>query len=361
MTNARLLNRPEDFKRLGINPEKVEVWEDRRRVSSPAPNNSEWWYFDSILDDGSTAVIQWFTKSGANIAKAGDHPAIAVKITAPDGTRFQNTFKFKSDDTSYGEDQCDLRFGANTCKGDLKTYHIHMEPADGLGSDLILESMTTPYRPSTGYITFGSDEEFYTWLCVVPKGKVSGTLTYGGETHQVTGFGYHDHQWFGVNFQKKFNHWVWARQSFDDYTMLTFDMVTNKESGYVRFPIVFIEDKDGNIVFENTQNVTCNVLDEYHDEASDKDYPKSIRYIFENDGKRVDYALDFRKIIEANGKNNIPFVARMAIKAMGINPAYTRYLSNGTMKLTNGDEVIERTGELIYEFMYPGETYKGHM
>lgn len=52
MNTMRYMDRPEDFKRLGINPEKVELWEEGRRVAS-APGHNEVWYFDATMDDGS--------------------------------------------------------------------------------------------------------------------------------------------------------------------------------------------------------------------------------------------------------------------------------------------------------------------
>lgn len=359
---ATLLDKPEDYKKLGVNPDKIEIWEDRRRNTDTGPNNWEWWYFDAILDDGSTAVIQFFTKSGIYIEKKGDHPTLTIKITDLAGTHHKQDVKFKVGDTFYGNDGCDIKFGKNIFKGNLKEYHIFVEPTEGVGADLKLTSVSQSYRPGTAYFNFGSEDKYYTWLCLVPKGKVEGTMTYGGKTIKVSGFGYHDHQWGSVNFQKEWNHWVWARQSFDDYSMLVFDMVSSKNTEFTRFPIVFIQDKDGNIIFENTQNVECRVLDEYHDdEASGKDYPKGIQYIFENNEKRADYLLSLKKIIEERGTKNIPLPAKLVMKTMGINPAYSRYLSDGKLKLTIDNEVIERSGELIYEFMYPGETFKGHI
>jgi len=359
---ARLLNQPKDYERLGINPEKVEVWEDRRRNMNTAPNNWEWWYFDAMLDDGTTAIVQFFTKGGADIKSKGDHPSIMIKVDLPDGTHYQEYLKFKVSETSYGEDQCDVKFANHYFKGDLKEYRIYVEQTNGLGADIKLESVATPYRPGSSYIGFNSDEEYYTWLCAVPRGKVTGTLTVGGKTIQVSGRGYHDHQWGSFNIHKEFNHWVWARQSFDDYTMLVFDMVTNKKTDYTRLPLVFIQDKDGNLVFESTDNVACEVLEEYHDtETSDKIYPKSIKYTFENDGKRVDYSLDMKNLIEARGMKTIPVVMRMAMKTMKLNPSYARYLGESKLKLTDGDEIIERSGELIYEFMFSGDSFKGHM
>lgn len=84
--SARLMDRPEDYKKLGINPEQVETWEDGRRNPETGPGNWEWWYFDSILDDGSKAVLQFFTTSGLkNINKDGDTPSVTFNYTTPDG------------------------------------------------------------------------------------------------------------------------------------------------------------------------------------------------------------------------------------------------------------------------------------
>ena len=68
-----------------------------------------------------------------------------------------------------------------------------------------------------------------------------------------------------------------------------------------------------------------------------------------------------KEIIECNGKNNLPAQKRFVTKAAGIDPAYTRYTATGSLILSEGTETMERSGELIYEFMYPGSSFKGHM
>lgn len=363
MANARLLDRPEDYKQLGLNPDKVEMWEDGRRNNDSGPSNWEWWYFDMILDDGTTSIIQFFTNGRQGLKKDVDVPTVTMKVTTPDGKKYQKSPNFKADDASFSKDQCDVKIGNNIFKGDLKNYEIFVDPADGgIGADLKLVNVNTPYRPGTAYFNFGEGDEFYTWFCTVPKCKVTGTLTYNGKTIQVNTYGYHDHQWGKCDLLNYWNNWVWAHQSFEDYTLLVFDMVSSKNTNFTRFPIVFVQNKEGQIVFQNTQNVECTVLEEYHDdEASGKDFPKAIHYIFENDGKKLEYTLTSREILEATGKKNVPLAARALMKAMKLDPSYARYLAHGEMKLTDGEEEIERSGKLIYEFMYPGESFRGHM
>lgn len=240
MRKPRIMDRPEDYQRLGINPNKIEQWEDSRRNKNTSAGNWEWWYFDSILDDGTKVVIQFFTKAGMrNIKKNGDRPSITLKITMPDGTHYQRELSEKAANCIYGEDKCDVRFGKNSFIGDFNEYYIHVEENKGVGADLKLVSKAKPYRPGTAYFSF-DEKEFYTWLCAVPRGKVDGSLTIDGKKIYVHGAGYHDHQWGNQFFLPEWNHWVWGRQSYDDYSILIFDFVTSEEYGNERFPIVFI-------------------------------------------------------------------------------------------------------------------------
>lgn len=45
---ARLMDRDKDFRKLGINPDKVEKREDGRRTKVEEPG-SEIWYFDGMV------------------------------------------------------------------------------------------------------------------------------------------------------------------------------------------------------------------------------------------------------------------------------------------------------------------------
>ncbi|MGN0343717.1 MAG: lipocalin-like domain-containing protein [Lachnospiraceae bacterium] len=361
--SARLMDRPEDYKKLGINPEQVETWEDGRRNPETGPGNWEWWYFDSILDDGSKAVLQFFTTSGLkNINKDGDTPSVTFNYTTPDGKLHEDVINASPSDCSYSTDLCDVRIESCLFTGDFKKYHIvYKGGKKGMEADLTLLSRAKPYRPGTAYFDFGNGE-YYTWLCSVPQGEVTGTITYKGQKRFVHGTGYHDHQWGNRFYLTEWNNWLWARQSFGDYSMLTFDFVTSEKNGFKRFPIVFIEDREGNVVFESTKDVACHVLDETDvDKASGKIYPKTIEYEFHDGDKQVRYRLEGKKILRAQGFKNKPIIGHMIIKKLGMNMSYMRFGGEGSFSFYDGKKEIERRGELIYEFMYPGENAVKYM
>ena len=356
MDTVRLMDTPEDYARLGVQPGEVQVWEDQRS-SEPRPGAWEWWYFDAILDDGTQTVIQFFTKSKDTVNDAVDHPTATIKVTLPDGTLYQRADERPLTETDWGEGRAAVRIGPHRFEGDLRTYHIRVDPIDGVGADLHVTSQSKPYRPGTAYFGFGErDEDYFTWLCAVPKAEVSGTLTVDGRVVEVHGRGYHDHQWGTTNYLALWNHWLWARQGFEDYSILVFDLVTSQCYGFTQFPICFIQDAEGNLVFENTGELAgCELREIHHDEASGKDYPRSTRYVFDHDGTQVVYVLRADRVIDRfDAREHMPQEAWEKLAKAGVYPTYARYSATGELRLTHRDVVQERSGQLIYEFMYPG-------
>src|SRR6202790_4999959 len=64
-SSARFADKPEDFAKLGIQPGRIEAFEDGMRTEG-GPGGYEWWNFDSHLSDGSSLVIVFFTKEMMN-------------------------------------------------------------------------------------------------------------------------------------------------------------------------------------------------------------------------------------------------------------------------------------------------------
>jgi hypothetical protein len=285
-------------------------------------------------------------------------------------------------DSRFGKGHCGVQIGSHQFQGDLHEYEIKVEPIGGVGADLHLSSRGKPFRPGSAYFGFGEhDEKYFTWLCAVPKGEVTGTLTINGATREVRGTGYHDHQWGNSNFQLLWNNWLWARQGFEDYSILVFDFVASKKYGFQRIPVCFIQDAEGNLVFTNTHEVGYEVLEELRDPTSGKDCPKVSRYTFDHDGVQVEYMLTANKIIESRDLTSVapqmirkklgstlgnPIGAAVArvvqwvLGLKGIQPSYTRFAATGELRLTRDGQTIDRSGELIYEFMYPGLSYREH-
>ncbi|MBR6415251.1 MAG: hypothetical protein IKS22_04000 [Bacteroidales bacterium] len=74
---ARLMDSPEDFRKLGINPDKVEAWEDGRRTRTEDVG-SEIWYFDGTMEDGTKYMVGFRPKSPDGMGKSVDSPHVNV-------------------------------------------------------------------------------------------------------------------------------------------------------------------------------------------------------------------------------------------------------------------------------------------
>lgn len=361
MEPARLMNLDSDYERLGISRGPVEMWEDGKR-DDDRKGVVEWWYFDCILDDGSKIAAVYSTKIQPFTGQEGTHPCLKFDITTPEGEKVsKRAAKFPKGSVSFSKEKCEVIWGENCFVGDLKNYHIKAVPIDGYGFDVTLESQSSPWRGETGYLGFGpNDEKYFTWLCVVPRGKVTGTLTIDGVAHEVTGSGYHDHQW-GNTIQFEFlNHWLWARQSTEHYTMATFDFILNEGYGYKRIPFVFLEDLDGNLLFSSTDNVECTVEEELYQEACETNFPKVTHYVFRQGAKTIDYTITVKD--ELDGRSvykSVPFFMRGMFN--GTKPKYGRYLADGRICFTDGEhpeKSFTENSDFIYEFAYVGDEYK---
>jgi hypothetical protein len=59
---CRIAATPADYQRYGIAKGEIAAWEDGFRTRPGGPGTFEWWYFDAVLDDGSTLVINFMVK-----------------------------------------------------------------------------------------------------------------------------------------------------------------------------------------------------------------------------------------------------------------------------------------------------------
>jgi hypothetical protein len=364
------MDKPEDFTKLGVNPGRIEAWEDGRRDTS-APGHAEIWYLDCHFDDGSTLVLGFRPKSVDQVDKDGDNPNVAINYNHPDGTLFWDYRLYDTSQVEISRERCDLKFGPSTLRGDWKTYDIHIEPEpdkkvvmEGKPStkhesrvDLHFEAQVEPFRPGTGYISFGADDTYYYNFICITKLTVTGQITIDGESKQVTGSAYYNHQWFNISPINGFHHWLWGRQNIGNYNVMIYDMVAAERLGLDQIPLFTIDDQQGNRVFENTtaEGIDIKVLDGYVQKQTGKRYPKTVRYTFDKDDIHIKYTISEPKEINIiNIYGDAPEPARSKFDQMRMRPTYTRYLGQAELVITRKGQSETITGPILYEFNYAG-------
>ena len=365
MAKARLMDRPEDFKKLGINPDAVEPWEDGIR-NTAAPGNMEVWYFDGNFEDGSKVIIGFRPKTGAGQYENAFSPNLNLDITRPDGKTTQEFAFVTAEDSTMSKEKCDIHFGPDYCTGDFRDYDIHIEGTATLACDLHYHALTKPFRQGTAVMVLGDNEEsFYTDLCV-PKCVVTGTLTYDGKTVEVN-----------ISPFAAFHHWLWGRMYTDKYIVYIYDFVCSEQYDFTRVPFFIVADnKTGEILFETNGKLTHKT--QLEPTVVGKLHPKASRYVFDNGDRQAEFFATWKQILEVRDYyGNAPAnqeEAEERARAAGITdmqkvvggtkevydkagtqPTYMRFFADGGIKLTIDGKTTESTGTMIYEFNYPGK------
>lgn len=232
---------PADFAALELT-NTVARWEDGRRTPAD-PKFYEWWYFDALLEDGTTVVV-WF---GDNWFYGVEKRVVNVDITPRGGTTRTVTKTFDEPGT-FATERADVRIGPHRFEGNLDRYTISVDPKvhGGVGCEFTLVRTAPSWRPATGYVAAG--EQFFAWLPSVPNGVVTGTLTLDGVTTEVKGSGYHDHNWGNVSPADLMDSWWWGRAVVGTHTFVISELRAKERFGGGRLPLMYTSTPDALLV-----------------------------------------------------------------------------------------------------------------
>ena len=322
-----LATAPVDFTALGIG-QSIAIREDGRRTTQSA-DTFEWWYFDGLLDDG-TVVVVWF---GDNWFYGSHKRAVSFELTTQ-GKPTRRIMRTFDEAGSFATDSADIKIGPHRFKGDLDTYSIHVDAAEtgGVGCDLTLRRRVASYRPATGYIEAG--RQYFAWLVAVPEGAVTGTLTADGVTRQVTGSGYHDHNWGDVSPAKLFDNWWWGRGRSGGHTIIASEIHGKAAVGGTSVPLFFVGDE--NKVEVNAFGSDVTTIEGKPVRHPDPNHKRPIGSgisFATADGSRAEFKISDHVLKSADLLADEPFALRAAASVMAIKPWYTRFESPITLSL----------------------------
>jgi hypothetical protein len=340
-TELRLAAEPEDFEALGLGAE-IQVREDGRRTPRSS-EHFEWWYFDGLLDDG-TVVVVWF---GDNWFYGTHKRAVNIELTEP-GKPTRRILRTFDDPGTFSEAHADVRIGPHSFTGDLETYSIHVDAAEtgGVGCDITLRRRLAPYRPATGYVV--TRDRFFAWLVAVPEGAVTGTLSADGVTWQVTGSGYHDHNWGNVSPADLFESWWWGRGRCGPYTVIASEIHGRAALGGTRIPLFFVADLQQRAVDAYGSDVSVAEGPPVRHPDPKHERPIGLRISFAAaDGSRAEFRTSNRLLTSADLLATRSPAIKMAAAIMSKKPWYTRLVSPITLRLA-GQSGYEGEGTLEY-------------
>ena len=344
----------------------LEPWQDARRTPPEfppdAPDTFEWWYFDAQLTSGQALVVAFLIEPDA--AAAGFVYRTSAVLTRPGKPPVQAVHR-TVDDALISAADPNVRVGRAWFRGDGDTYRLVLDERNhaGLGMDLIIRRVVPGRVSPTGTDIVLGDEHGFGWVNAVPRGELAGTVTVDGQTTEVQGVAYHDHNWGGVSMASLVHHWLWGRATVGPYTAVFANAFPTRayEVGDAGVQSLYIADRDGvllNVCGAGEARFTAPETANPDSRNTRAYYAAHAVFEVEQAGRRVTVEVTpaqfLRDIDLAAETNNLTVDERARAAHMDVKPWYTEFQA-APVRLTIDDDtdeparVYEGTG--IVEFM----------
>jgi len=202
---------------------------------------AEWWYFDGFFsNDFSFHIgIRIFTR------KQKGRAILFFELYKANDILFEKKKKIPFKNIQVNNDYPGIQIHDDTILDfDIKSYqekgewvyHVKMS-IDDCTADLFFKGITKGFKIEP--------KEKESWTVAIPKGKVTGTITYGKKSLTVDGIGYHDHNW-NYTLMSAFTYgkgWYWGKINSDTFTIVLANVL--KRSGYEDIVAVVCPDHKG--------------------------------------------------------------------------------------------------------------------
>ena len=313
----------------------------------------EHWYFDARLDDGR--VVVGFLQTAELMTK---RPGVELHVYNPDGTRLEKKRPYPLAAVVVSEERCDVRVGHNFArvlapqKNGLLSHELYLREGD-LELNLRFDSEVPMWRPGLGYTSYG-ERDFFAWVVAAPRARVTGSVTAKGERREVSGIGYHDHNWGIGTMPKIVDHWYWGRVYAEDATCIYATIfTTDRYARMVSKPFMLAF---GSEVVLSTGEVEIIEGKRVYDRVADQHYPSSLT--LRADGGVAELVLTVREVLHAHDLlDEVPVVRNPVIKTFAkplINrllgrPGYFRFRSDFVLTANVGGHQLKRTGTTLHE------------
>ena len=211
---------------------------DATHIDFPVTNREEhfeWWYFDAHLDNGDYIVVMY---SLNDTRLKPRQPSVRLNIYTKGQPEISKIKIYNESEVSTSYDKCDVKLGEEYCR-DCGDYYELYTLIDGFGAKLKLNKKNHPY--TTEGITSPMP-----WTVAVPSGDIEGELYKNGETVEVKGIGYHDHNWGEKTLAGVIKNWYWGKVHSPDIS-IDYSVIMDFNDNIV-MPVALVTDSENLIM-----------------------------------------------------------------------------------------------------------------
>jgi hypothetical protein len=329
--------------------EPLKLADDGLHIDVGVRGFYEWWYFDGHLDSGHTLVV-FFYAANPNPGLQGK-AGVEIVLVDPDGKRTQKFFAYPQAKFSASKDKPEVTMGVNRLRvkqqdSRLPIYEIDINEA-GLGCHLVYTAEVDGWKPGSGLSQFGSLGTFG-WVVPFPRASVTGTITEGNHTWQVSGIGYHDHNWLNFPFQTIIDYWMWGRIYSPNYTVAYACIQCNQKVDNHMVRVLMLA--EGREVVLSTGEFEFLQDDFEFSPQAKHHFPKRISLCAADE---MIVTLKLNKILEAQDmlQNYNPVIRFIARNFLRLHPGYFRLLSDFELEVHRNGKISQESGTTLHEIV----------
>jgi len=225
-------------KYLDFPPKKITLKDDAFHDSAKGAS-VEWWYFDCIFDNGYSIHIGFnlikkkklgFANTILDIYKDGENVAKRKKRHLLHHSQASKEYPF----VKMGNNAI-MEFDMERYKKKGEWVYNVKQNLDGFGVCLTFVSNNSGFKIET-------DAE--SWAVPLPKASVTGDITINGKKINVSGIGYHDHNW-NYTLLTLMNYgrgWYWGKIWGEKFTVI-FANIIKSSTRSDKLAVIYLEDK----------------------------------------------------------------------------------------------------------------------
>jgi predicted secreted hydrolase len=303
-----------------FHPKDISLKDDAFH-GSKASRFTEWWYFDTVFDNG------YSTQMSVRVLSIIKNRLVLVPQRLDiykDGWLVKHSIKrcpYKKFEPSTEKPLVKI-FGKTVIEGRIDKdtgrwiYDLDFEIGD-YGAKLRFEGVTKGWKGQN----LGNDW----WVVALPGANVKGILKVNNKKIDVKGVGYHDHNW-DVRYSASKNHgWFWGKINTESYNITWATIYKTRDLGQ---PILVINEKNGGYINIKPENI------DFLGKDLKLNHKKEIPHYFNLKAKDEKVDLDFNmKVIDVHHSK--------IMSTMN----YWRYhvLCDGYIKVNSKKETIKET------------------
>jgi hypothetical protein len=355
----------------------AELWTPERGLApdedgdhySPERDFFEWWYFDAAFNNGFRLVAILHS----SLYNAVDHkPTVDIRITPPGEKSLTAIGRYTRSEYRSASGCCDVRLaGCHAVEEGPGQYRLQLRQG-AVTADLLYQAEAPGWRPGTGYLFFDeATGHYFKWVVPLPLARVTGYIEIGGERMQVSGSGYHDHNWGNFVLADAFSRWTWGRflgTHQGETWALVFGDVAGR--GYNRERVRPFLLSSGGIVFKDIPKISLHEQQIREETTTRVKYPAQLDLEAHSESYAASLSIRAGRILEAlDFANPIfrrrlprqlaeiafylsydkPLLGRLARKVLG-KGSYLRMDARAELVIIH-PQAIHLAGDALYEIM----------